>query len=176
LNSQKISKVFVIGGEGLIQELKNKDIIISLDSEASTEAVVVGLDTSFDYKKLVVSLNFLRKGAQLIASNLDANYPVENGLLPACGPIVRAIESAAQVKSNFIVGKPETYFLELMLHDLKLTKDEIVVIGDRYDSDIEMAKNMGCFSFLIGADRTEKDDVKRFKSLLEFNAYLRSKI
>jgi NagD protein len=47
-------------------------------------------------------------GAKLIATNMDANCPTQNGIRPGCGAMVAMLETATGVKA-FSVGKPSGY-------------------------------------------------------------------
>jgi FMN phosphatase YigB (HAD superfamily) len=62
--------------------------------------------------------------------------------------------------------------LELLMKDHGVIKDEILVVGDSYDSDITMAKNFGCASVLIAQDKRHDvlviKSIKHLISLLNF--------
>ena len=142
-------KVYCVGSKGLIKELELRGITV-LPNEEQAEAVIVGLDMEFDYNKIAKALNGIKKGCRLIACNRDRNYPVgNNAVLPGCGPLVAAIEYASGIEADCVIGKPNTYMLELLAKDHRLRNDEILVVGDTYDSDIEMAKRYKSPSILI---------------------------
>lgn len=147
LRQNGFKKVFCIGTEGLISELKTQGIQIT---EQKPEAIVVGLDPEFDYRKLAMALRVFHKTkCPIIACNLDRNYPVEDGLIPGCGPIVSSIEDACGKKTDAVIGKPNTFMLEMLLEDWGLKKEDILVVGDSYESDIVMARRFNCKSVLI---------------------------
>jgi len=148
-----IKNVYCIGSEGLIEELKTVGICVTGD-ENQAQAVIVGLDTDFNYSKMAKALHIIRKEkCKLIACNQDKNYPVEDDkLMPGCGPIVAAIEESCDKKVDYVVGKPNTCMLELLAKDWNLTNNEILVVGDSYTSDIEMAKRYNCLSVLISKE------------------------
>jgi HAD superfamily hydrolase (TIGR01450 family) len=150
-------KVCCIGSEGLKSELVNNGIILD---DRDHEAVVVGLYSGFGYKEIAQGLNALKKGAVLVACNRDRNYPVEGGrLLPGCGPLVAAIECAAGKKAKYIVGKPNTFMMELLAEEHGIKGDEIVVVGDTYSSDIAMARKYKCANILISSKTKVKNTI-----------------
>jgi 4-nitrophenyl phosphatase len=63
------SRVYVIGEDGLKQELLEQSLHLCAKEEC--DIVLVGLDRDFSYKKMNTALNYLLKGAILIATNTD---------------------------------------------------------------------------------------------------------
>jgi len=147
-----IKKVCCVGSPGLLRELENSGVAVTED-ETQAEALIAGLDTHFDYEKLSKALVVITRDVPFIACNLDRNYPVGNGkLLPGCGPIIAAIGYSLNKEPDFIVGKPNTYMLDLLSKEHKVAVHDILVVGDTYDSDIAMANRAGCHSILISEE------------------------
>ena len=44
------------------------------------DAVIVGLDPAFDYRRVAAASSALRAGARFIATNADLRYPTSAGL------------------------------------------------------------------------------------------------
>lgn len=150
LQSKNIEKVFLVGAKSFAEELIEFDI--GIVSPELAEAVVIGLDTEFNYDKISKSLEAINNGAKLIICNADKNYPVENNILkPGCNAMVSAILGSCDDKKNvdFLVGKPNTYLLEIICKDWDLDRNSIYVVGDSLESDIKMADNFGSKSLLI---------------------------
>jgi 4-nitrophenyl phosphatase len=131
--SDAVPKTFVLGGEGLVEELGRYGIETAVDSG---EAVVVGLDPSLTYDRLRIASELVAGGARFIASNNDPTYPAENGLWPGAGSILAAVEVASGRKAE-VAGKPYQPMRDL-LHS-KLVPGPVWVIGDRPDTDIALA-------------------------------------
>lgn len=150
-------KIYCCGAKGLTDQFVEKGLNV-VDCKAVADAVFVGLDIDFNYKKLADVLGVIkRSNADFIACNVDKNYPIENEvLMPGCGSIVAAIETCAEQKIQFITGKPGFYMLDLLVKDHNLNKSEILVIGDSYESDIAMAKSYGCESVLISKKKIDE--------------------
>jgi len=151
LLEKKLTTIYLIGTDDLKDELSADKIRIKNSSQVS--AVVVGLDSSFDYSKISIALEAINKGAKLIVANTDPSYPVEgHKRLPGCGAMVGAIVGATNHAPDFIVGKPNIFMLELLCKEHNLSPAEICVVGDSPESDIKMANNFGCQSILFDPD------------------------
>ncbi|MEI7904951.1 MAG: HAD-IIA family hydrolase [Candidatus Firestonebacteria bacterium] len=152
-----MKNVYCIGSDDLKRQLEAEGAVVSEDTE-NAQATIIGLDPEFDYKKLAKAMNVIRKGGKIIACNVDRNYPVENGvLLPACGAIVAAVEGSLGVKTDYIVGKPGIFMIELLAKDWGLKNIDILVIGDTFDSDIAMARKFGSPSILITEKKVKEN-------------------
>lgn len=148
LAEKKIMPVYLIGTDGLRSDLASRDIRV--ENSPYVSAVVVGLDPFFSYNKISMALEAIGNGAKLIVANIDPSYPVENNRrLPGCGAIVGAIVGATLHAPDFVVGKPNTYILELLCKEHNLSPAEICVVGDDPESDMKMAANLRCQSILF---------------------------
>jgi HAD superfamily hydrolase (TIGR01450 family) len=121
--------------------------------------VAVGLDRKFTYDKLAKACHALKKGAVFLASNTDATYPVEGNELPGAGGMVAAIEAVSR-KRPHVVGKPNPYVMELIEKEHRLKKSEILVVGDRLETDITFAKNCGVKSALVLSGASKRSDIR----------------
>lgn len=144
-----LQDVFVSGSDDLKEEFRNKGVSVASVEEAKN--LVIGYNPKFSYEDITDALRVALKADLVIACNLDRSYPGEGGLLfPGCGAMVGAIEAASGRKSDIIVGKPSQYMLDVIMASEGLRNNEILVVGDTYDSDIMMAKNAESPSILIG--------------------------
>lgn len=131
----------VVGGPGISDELGRIGMrtLAASDTEASQEKadyVVVGLDRSFNYEKMLRAQQAILHGATFIATNRDGQFPIEGGrVTPGAGAVVAAIEACTNVTPT-VIGKPETLGLEMILHQIGADAHEAVMIGDRLDTDI----------------------------------------
>jgi glycerol 3-phosphatase-2 len=146
-------RALVVGGQGIVEGLLRANchpiaagkglVPATAPADGGTgseiDAVVVGLDLRFDYKKLSEAAATVRQGARFIATNDDSTYPMADGLLPGGGAIVAAIATAAGVQPT-VAGKPH----EPTVSYLQREVGEIsLVIGDRPSTDGELAKRLG---------------------------------
>jgi HAD superfamily hydrolase (TIGR01450 family) len=155
LKQEGIRNAYCIGSDDLREELSQSGIIVSEDGNP-VQSILIGLDYDFNYAKIAKTLDIMQKGkCLLIACNKDKSFPVEyDRLMPGCGSMVAAIEASCDTKVDYIVGKPNTFMLELLSGDWGLINNEILVVGDSYTSDIEMAKRYCCPSVLISNNNT----------------------
>lgn len=159
----KKGKVFVIGGKGLVEEIKNIgwEIISVEDAKErwkEIDYVVVGLDTKLTYEKLKYGTLAIRNGARFIGTNPDTTYPSEEGLLPGAGSILAALKASTGIKP-LVIGKPNEPVFEVVKE--KLTADEIWVVGDRLDTDIAFAKRIGVKAIMVLTGVSTLEDVEK---------------
>jgi len=143
---------------GMQKELEKEGIPINNTNEA--EIVVASLDVQLTYDKLVAAFQAIIGGAVFLASNDDSSYPVEDGVLkPGAGAITAALEKSTG-RNPIIVGKPQPYLLDIIIKEHGLSKDETLMVGDRLETDILMAKQEGLKSAFVlsGVSRREEID------------------
>jgi HAD superfamily hydrolase (TIGR01450 family) len=142
------AQVFIIGSDGLKAEFDKLGIKIS--DRPIGKYLVVGLDSCFTYEKISQGYDMIQQGAKFIACNRDRSFPVEGGkFLPGCNAMVAAIESTTGKAADYVVGKPETFMLDLIAKKDNYLPQEILIIGDSPSSDISMANRFGSPSVLI---------------------------
>jgi len=176
LNIKNYKTVFCCGSQELTNALRENSFFVFHENnpEISYDAVVIGMNIKFSYEIIANASLVLQNNPQckIIACNLDASYPVENGYrMPGCGPIVKAIEVASGRKVDYIVGKPDTFMINLIIQEHRLSKDAICIVGDSEESDIAMAEKANIKSFLLGGN-TIKKNAASINSLLDLKDYL----
>lgn len=165
LKEKGISSVYVVGEEGLKGEIKGLGMDVFedegsiIEGEVIPDAVAVGMDRDFTYRKIWAAFKAVRGGAHFVASNRDRVYPLPKGEAPGGGVMVRAIEEAIGRKADITIGKPERPIMELALRVSNEKKENILMVGDRLDTDIEAAKRAGIDSLLVLTGLTESAQV-----------------
>ena len=157
------SKIYVVGTQALENVLTNYGHEI-VDSNA--DIVIVGLDFNFNYQKLLVASTEIRRGAKFIATNTDSTIPVEEGLLPGAGSIVKAIEVASGVKP-VVVGKPSKIALREALRRIHVKPENAIVVGDRPETDVKMGKRFQCKTVLVLTGVIGKEGIKALPKKLK---------
>jgi HAD superfamily hydrolase (TIGR01458 family) len=113
------------------------------------EYVVVGDNRSkFDFDHLNQALRLLLRGAKLVGMNPDLIDNSTGAPELNVGSWVRLLEAASGVQAVY-VGKPQSFVFELALNDMGLSKDDVVMVGDRTQSDVRGAKALGIRSVLV---------------------------
>ncbi|PYF03740.1 TIGR01457 family HAD-type hydrolase [Ureibacillus chungkukjangi] len=139
----KDATIFMIGSDGIKSALEAEGLNLVDTDEARPDVVVMGIDRTVDYMKLVKASLALQAGAKLVGTNEDIRFPSELGFLPGNGSFVRLVANVAQVEPIF-VGKPSPVMLEVIQEEYGFKKDEMVMIGDNYDTDILCGIRFGC--------------------------------
>ena len=105
------ASVYVVGGEGLRQALREAGYVLVDSADEEPAAVVQGFD----------------------ASNLDATLPQERGFALGNGALVRAVSYATR-KRPVAAGKPEPGIYQRAAE--LLDSENPIAVGDRLETDI----------------------------------------
>ena len=162
--------VYVIGENGIKTELRRKGFHVldedELDADdhlvEQTSHVIVGLDRAFTYHKLSLALDCLVRGnATFLATNDDAALPVGGGrIAPGAGAIVQAVATCArrQPDHGSPFGKPNPGVFEVIIEATGIQNDQMIMIGDRVETDVLAAKRAGITSILVLTGVTNQED------------------
>jgi 4-nitrophenyl phosphatase len=146
-------RIYVVGEPGLVEELAEQGHVVVTRSEAEKcflDAVAVALDTDVTYSKLSAAVKALTKcNALLLVANTDKTIPVEDGVEPGAGAILASIVTATGRSPDLVAGKPSTTMAETVASIVGNNPRGALVIGDRLDTDIELAAKMGADSLLV---------------------------
>jgi 4-nitrophenyl phosphatase len=166
-----VRRVLAIGAEGLREELTAAGLATTMAGdvhaavpggtlEEAYDAVIVGLDPSFDYERLASAMSAVAGGARLIATNADARYPTPAGFLPGAGSIVAALAAATGVTPE-VIGKPEPAMFRAIIEAAGVPASETVVVGDNPASDVAGARRAGCAAILVLTGVADADGAAR---------------
>ena len=148
--------VYIVGEEGLVVTLHRKKFIQALEPDLNNIlAVVVGLDRNLTYKKLADATHLVTNGVPLIGTNPDKSLPIPTGVAPGAGSIISAIETASGIQAT-IIGKPERFVFQLALDRANCLPEQAIMIGDRLDTDILGAQDIGIQTGLVLSGVTTK--------------------
>lgn len=156
------ASVFIVGEEGPRVELSAIGMeIVSDGVDVHVDYVVVGMDRHFTYEKLTKAQQAILNGAQFIATNRDATYPLEGGkVVPGGGALVAAIEVATGV-APVLIGKPEPTAMQKLLNLARTLPEEAVIVGDRLDTDVLVGKRLGAVTVLVLTGVTTEEDLQK---------------
>ncbi|HCN4216216.1 TPA: HAD-IIA family hydrolase, partial [Escherichia coli] len=157
LNKEQAKKIYVVGTKSL-----QKNIIDAGFEICSHEPdfIVLGYDTELTYSKLVTACRLINCGVDYIATHCDVFCPSENGPIPDIGTVVTMLEMTTGRKPYRVFGKPNPDLLNLILNEDRLEKDDLLMIGDRIYTDIQMAENTGIDSVLVLTGDTKREDIE----------------
>ncbi|XP_057818275.2 phosphoglycolate phosphatase 1A, chloroplastic isoform X7 [Cryptomeria japonica] len=162
------SRVYVIGGEGILQELElcgikgiggpeDRDKTIQfgpgffIEHDKDVGAVVVGFDQFINFYKIQYGTLCIREnpGCLFIATNCDAvGHFTDAQEWAGGGSMVGAIKGSTQ-KEPLVLGKPSTFMMDHVSKKFETDKSKICMVGDRLDTDILFGINSGCKTLLV---------------------------
>jgi 4-nitrophenyl phosphatase len=148
------SRVAVVGDEGIYEALAERPALV-VPPHDRPSAVVVGRTVKLDYDELAEVANVVRAGARFVATNTDATFPTENGLLPGAGALV-AFLAAASGREPEVAGKPHEAMADLVRRRYGHIE---VMAGDRPDTDGLFAKRLGAHFGLVLSGVTQRHDL-----------------
>lgn len=137
--------LYVVGEQPLVEIMQEAGFEIREDKAV---AVVAGIDRNFNYAKLAVAQRLILNGAEFIATNTDRTFPIPGGVAPGAGSLIAAIEAASGTPP-IVAGKPSPAMYEIALARMNLNPAEVLVVGDRLETDIVGAQALGCGSALV---------------------------
>ena len=161
-DSFKNPRVYCVGTNDFRQELKEYGIeVVNEDHiDYNVDCVVVGFDTELNYKKITVACELISSGKPFIATNMDLVCPVKGGkFIPDCGAICNMIKEAVGVEPKYI-GKPNKDMVEIISTKFNISKDKMVVIGDRLYTDIAIGVNADIDSICVLTGETKVSDIE----------------
>ena len=147
--------VFALGEPPLLEELA-AHFRLSTDPD-EIDVVVASFDPAFDYRKLYIAFQALRRGARFLATNADATCPVAEGELPDAGAVIGALEGCTGRKVELVVGKPSPIIVEMALERLGRSAHECIIVGDNLESDIVMGHRAGMTTVLVLTGVTRRE-------------------
>lgn len=134
-------KIIMNGMEGLRNALVQAGFELTSDPFDATYAVS-GANFNLVFKDLADLTLAIRNGARFIGTNPDLTFPTERGQIPGSGSILALLAAASGVQP-IVIGKPNAGMFEIAMHRLGLQPQETLMIGDRYDTDIAGAIDLG---------------------------------
>ena len=160
----KKGHVFVVGENGILTSLCDAGFAPINDPDNATPvvAVVAGLDRNLTYSKLKRATFHVRGGAKFYGTNIDPTFPTPEGLVPGAGSVIAALEAATGVKP-IVIGKPSPFMFTLAAERMKLSPREILVIGDRLETDIAGGQSVGARTALVLSGVSTREQANAWK-------------
>lgn len=147
--------VYVVGTPDLIRSFEDAGICVEEDAPI----VVASFDTTLTYDKLEKACRYIREGAEFISTHPDFNCPVEGGFIPDSGAIC-ALITASTGKLPRYFGKPYEDTLQIIEEFSGVSREDMVVVGDRLYTDIALGAKHGVASVLVLSGETTLEDLE----------------
>jgi arabinose operon protein AraL len=151
--------VFPIGDPPLIEQLAPHFRLS--ENPGEIDVVIASTDRAFDYRKLNIGFQALKRGARFWATNADPTWPQAGGEIPDVGAIIGALEGCSRRKVEVVTGKPSHLVAEAALERLGRIAGECILVGDSLASDIAMGRQAGMTTALVLTGVTQRSDLGR---------------
>ncbi len=154
------STILVVGGDGLVAELRKAGFQVTRSAEDSPAAVVQGFAPEVGWTQLAEAGFALQSRPGIddipwVATNTDWTIPQARGIAPGNGTLVSAVHTAIG-RLPVVAGKPERAIFDAAVARFQAVTP--LFIGDRLDTDILGANRAGMPSALVmtGIDRAKQ--------------------
>ncbi len=171
---------FVIGSEMLVRSMREHTEVTGADewlaargaggraatpddlqllADIDFDLVMIGIDVNVNYIKLALACVLIQRGAILLAANPDYSFPFAGGvILPGNGSIVSLVAEVSGVEPHYL-GKPSLHLLEQIERETGIARAEMVMIGDRPETDYDFARAAGIFTYMVETGVTPKAEL-----------------
>ncbi|MEY4900434.1 MAG: hypothetical protein RI895_856 [Actinomycetota bacterium] len=141
------SRVFVLGSQDLAREVELVGLLASHDDSLTYDALIQGYWPDMPWRILDFAAELLRSGVPWVATNMDMTIPTPTGTAPGNGTVVQALGQSVNRKPTVVAGKPQTPLMQQSIDRTGAKRP--LVVGDRLDTDIHGANNVGVDSLLV---------------------------
>ena len=139
--------VFVCGSRDLMHEVQLVGLNPSQEFHLNYDAVINGYWPDMPWRMLGQAAGIISNGAVWVATNMDLTIPTKFGTSPGNGSMVNGLINATGRKPDVVAGKPQKPLMQASIERTGSKKP--IVIGDRLDTDILGANNVGIDSLLV---------------------------
>ncbi len=152
-SKRKNARVFVVSERGLIVDFEMAgDTQISF--EKPIDFVVIGMKRNISFQEINFALECVLEGAELISVGHTNYYQGEflgrHGVFIGDVPICEMLSFAAGKPGKYTkIGKPSPTIYEYILREFGVKVPDAVMIGDKIETDIKGANEIGITSILI---------------------------
>lgn len=150
-------RVYVCATEAVKAEFAAGGIHLT---EEDPDVCVLAYDTELTYAKLEKMNYFLGKGAVYIATHPDDVCPAPEVYKPDVGSFIQLLRCSSGREPDVICGKPFQVMGEAILNRYHVSKEEIVMVGDRPHTDIRFGRNNGFHTILVLSGETDAQKSK----------------
>ena len=120
--------------------------------------VLSGLDFHMNYLKIATAFQYLQRGAQFLATNVDSTLPMAHSLFPGAGATGAGLVKAMG-KEGLALGKPSQAMMDAIEGKFNFDRSRTCMVGDRLNTDIQFGiegKLGGTLAVLTGVSKKEE--------------------
>lgn len=174
-------EIAVVGESGLIELLRSAGLSVSrIDPQGATgesstdghdagprgdggvtpDVLVASVDREFHYETLRECLWLLEDDAvTFLGTDPDIVIPAAEGDIPGSGAVIDAIANVAGREPETVFGKPSDAARRMALDRLGLPAEDVLVVGDRLDTDIALGESVGMTTALVRTGVTDEAEL-----------------
>lgn len=164
LLDRNVKDIYVIGNKCLKDKLeKHFNLIKEFKKDLKIDAVVAGFSTELVYQELRDAALYLEtQDVPFIATNGDWRCPIEDGLyIPDCGGMCEWLYHTTGKKAT-VMGKPNPEIIDYLAKEFGVSKDEVLVVGDRLYTDILVGVNAKVDTLCVLSGESSLEDVNNY--------------
>jgi glycerol-1-phosphatase len=135
-----------LGAAGLEEALRDVGLEPAAVDHPRAVALATGYGPDVVWRDVMRAAVRVRDGLPWVASNTDLSLPTAFGQAPGHGVMVDMLQRFSGVKA-VVAGKPQRPLLDETIRRMGSTRP--LMVGDRLDTDIEGANNIGIDSLLV---------------------------
>jgi len=158
LLGQGCKDIFVAGTNAM--RLSFEKAGFNIDS-SNPRYIILGYDTEVTYSKICRVALLLQRGVELIATHCDMVCPSPEGAIPDIGSMLALFRTATGKVPSRVFGKPNREMVAHLIARHSVTLEEVVVIGDRLYTDMELANRVGCDFICVLSGETTWSDIEK---------------
>ncbi len=160
-NLPEVRKLYMVATNSLREEFMRAGYTI-LGEDEEPDAVVVAFDTALTFEHLCKGAYWIKQGKPYIATHPDKVCPTDlPTVLVDCGSVCACLASATGRQPDVVMGKPHPMMLSGILAHEELKPHEMVLVGDRLNTDMAMARQAGVVGVLVLTGEATKADVEK---------------
>jgi glycerol-1-phosphatase len=142
----KSAMIAYLGAAGLEEALRDVGLEPVAVDDSRAVALVTGYGPDVVWRDVMRAAVRVRDGLPWVASNTDLSLPTKFGQAPGHGVMVDMLERFSGVDA-VVAGKPQRPLIDETIR--RMGGDKPLMVGDRLDTDIEGAHNVGIDSLLV---------------------------
>ena len=157
------ARLHVVGSKALIETMDSAGFDVTHGEEQPKNqvvAVVAGMDREINHEKIKIAMRLIIDGADFVATNTDGSYPTPEGINPGTGMVIGALQFASGVEP-YIAGKPYPAIFNTALKALGVNPEESLMVGDRLNTDIQGANQLGIDSAAVLTGVSSLEDLQQ---------------
>jgi HAD superfamily hydrolase (TIGR01450 family) len=137
-------EIYILGTRKFRNYMESQGFIHSADQ---AKALLIAFDKELNYRKLTEATKLVLDGRPIYASHPD---PICPGPFPDAGMLIEYFKAARPgTIIQAIAGKPHHWLVELVCERFQVRPEEIIMVGDRVNTDMRFAQNFGMRSILV---------------------------